>query len=248
MIVPGSEAGHVEWVEEFRFFMYRHWPLLDSLQHSPYLAAKLSVWQPQGSVRLQEMLARIGLPLQQCRQAYTFMPPALRSHFVTQMRSANIQQMYNLKDPNPTFPSVLKYRSFKSAISASDVVQIVTSLIEMHGREDSGEQGQGQGQGRAGQVSSVQAFNEGYDCLGLTDESLLKKGAQAALALQRTIVKKASALLDGRDGLQRLSRLYFAYIRKSAFSSNAGVGRIPFIIKNCHFSHSFISFVMVTLI
>ena len=224
MIVPGSETGHVEYFEDYRFFMYRHWSLLDSMLHSPYFAAKLTVWQTQGSARLQEMLARVGLPLQQCRQSYTFMNTELRAHLKEQMKNEAIQQMYNMRDPNVFFQSFVKYSSFKNPVAVGDVVNSVTSLIEMYGYEDlRSESKGGDGPSHKGQIGSVQAFNEGYDCLGMTADELLRKGIQGSLSLQRTIVKKASALLDGRDGLQKLSRIYFTYIRKSAFSSNAGV-------------------------
>ncbi len=51
--VPGSENGHIQQGAEYRFFMYRHWALLDAMQHSPYIAAKLSVWNSRGANRLK---------------------------------------------------------------------------------------------------------------------------------------------------------------------------------------------------
>lgn len=51
----------------------------------------------------QELLARMGVPLQQCKQAYQYMTPALRSHFAQQMADQNILDTYNFTNPGVTF-------------------------------------------------------------------------------------------------------------------------------------------------
>ncbi len=56
MMVPGSENGYVEEASEYRFFLYRHWSLYDAMFHSPYVAAKLNVWNQQGTAKLQVRL------------------------------------------------------------------------------------------------------------------------------------------------------------------------------------------------
>lgn len=52
LVVPGSENGHVEESAEYRFYLYRHWSLYDSMYHSPYVAAKMNVWNNQGTAQL----------------------------------------------------------------------------------------------------------------------------------------------------------------------------------------------------
>lgn len=49
------------------------------------------------------MLARMGMPLQQCRQSYQYMPPSLRNHFAQQMSDETILETYNLTNPGVTF-------------------------------------------------------------------------------------------------------------------------------------------------
>lgn len=73
-IVPGFEAGHIKEGLEYRFFMYRHWSLFEAMTHSSYLAAKLKVFKSQGKEKLLEMLATIGLPLQECHQYFSCIP------------------------------------------------------------------------------------------------------------------------------------------------------------------------------
>lgn len=101
--VSGSEHGHVQEGPEYRFFLYRHWSLLEAMQHSPYVAAKLSVWNSAGTNRLHELLARMGVPLAQCKQNYQFMAPALRQQFHDQMENRALMEDFRLANPGATF-------------------------------------------------------------------------------------------------------------------------------------------------
>ncbi len=47
-----SEHGNITDDPEYRFFLHRHWSLLEAMQHSPYIAAKLSVWNSKGISKL----------------------------------------------------------------------------------------------------------------------------------------------------------------------------------------------------
>ncbi len=47
-----SEYGNITDDLEYRFFLHRHWSLLEAMQHSPYIAAKLSVWNAKGVSKL----------------------------------------------------------------------------------------------------------------------------------------------------------------------------------------------------
>ena len=103
----------------------------------------------------------MGVPLQQCKQSYTYMTPSLRYHsqlliFLTLERYHFRQQIvsevaleYGLKDPsavykvqilNPVLVSLLesfyRYNSFKNPVAAADIVNAVTALIEMGGDEN----------------------------------------------------------------------------------------------------------------
>ena len=200
--VPGCEAGLVESSQEPRLYLHRHWSLLEALGHSTLTYTRLALWQqPQGPGRLLELLARAGLPLQQSKQAYAYMAPALRAHFMEQIMQSALQQQYGLQGLFfPSFQRTLVVSAFKSsAVSASDLVLAACSLLEAEpaGRE---------------------AFFEAYEALGGSSkrgEELMKKGIQVALGLQRSILKKASGLLEGR-GLQRLHRLHFAYLKHTS--------------------------------
>ncbi len=64
--------------DEFRFFLLRHTSLWDAMILSPDLNTKMELWRSSGIRNLQEMLAKMGLPLSQCQQPYAFMKPNLK--------------------------------------------------------------------------------------------------------------------------------------------------------------------------
>jgi cell division control protein 45 len=76
--VTVSENGKVIAETDFRFFLLRHSSLFDSMIYSNYVASRLQVWTSQGKQKLQEMLAKMGIPLNECRQPYAFMNPNLK--------------------------------------------------------------------------------------------------------------------------------------------------------------------------
>lgn len=46
--------------DEYRFMMFRHWSLYDSMYHSGYVSSKLGVWKDAGKKRLNNMFAKMG--------------------------------------------------------------------------------------------------------------------------------------------------------------------------------------------
>jgi len=48
LTVSGAETGLVEETLDYRFYLYRHWSLYESMYHSSYIAAKLGVWSHVG--------------------------------------------------------------------------------------------------------------------------------------------------------------------------------------------------------
>lgn len=73
-----SDNGRIVAENDYRFFLLRHSSLFDSMVHSDYISTKLQIWTKKGMHRLQEMLARMGYPLEECKQPFAFMKPSLR--------------------------------------------------------------------------------------------------------------------------------------------------------------------------
>ena len=202
VVVPGAQTGHIEEGQDYRFFLYRHWSLFDSMCYSPYVSAKMKTWKGQGIYKLQEMLAKMGVSLEECKQMYTFMAPESKQHFNEKIRTAEMKENYLLTDPGVTCRSFYRFNSFKNPIAASDVVHAANALVEMHSTYHNIESER--------EGSRLKAFNDAYDCLGMHAESMLKKGIQSAINLQKMIVKKAGAVLE--DDLQILKLKYLYYI------------------------------------
>ena len=232
VVAQGAETGHIQEIQEFRFFMHRHWSLFDSMYHSPYIASKMPIWQQHGTLKLQELLAKMGMPLDQCkRQSYNTIRADLRPHLKQQLlndKEGSVQDEYKLKNPDIMYQSFSRYNSFKNPIGASDMVFAATSLLEMCRSDDivvdhNHSNGDVVNSSSSG-ISRQQAFNDAYDCLGTgaRAEELLRKGVQASLVLQRSLVKKAAVMLEGHDSISRLNRLYFAYVHQAAYLTGGG--------------------------
>ena len=47
---PAAAKGHITCTEDYRFMLYRHWSLYESMFHSNYVASKLRVWMDDGAL------------------------------------------------------------------------------------------------------------------------------------------------------------------------------------------------------
>jgi cell division control protein 45 len=76
--IGASDNGRILSEKDYRFFLLRHTSLFESMVHSNYIATKLQVWTNRGMHKLLELLAKMGFPLDECRQPYAFMKPTLK--------------------------------------------------------------------------------------------------------------------------------------------------------------------------
>eukprot|EP00898_Chlorokybus_atmophyticus_P007466 jgi/Chlat1/7720/Chrsp66S07318 len=82
-VVLNPQKARINSAEELRFYQIRHWSLHDSMLHSPYVATQLKTWTGAGRRELDRMLARMGIPLNECHQKYTHMGPDLKKQEVS---------------------------------------------------------------------------------------------------------------------------------------------------------------------
>ncbi len=216
VVVPGAQTGHIEEAHDYRFFLYRHWSLFDAMCYSPYVAAKMKTWKKQGSVRLQEMLAKMGISLEECKQMYQFMAPESKNHFSEKINDTDIKENYFLQDPNVTRRSFFRYNSFRNPVAASDVVHAATALVEQcsTSMEDMS----------FSESSRLQAFNDAYDCLGMNADEKLKKGLKSAIDLQKLIVRRAGVVLEDSLEVIHLKRLYYIRVETSTSKKPQAIG------------------------
>ncbi|ORX59761.1 CDC45-like protein [Hesseltinella vesiculosa] len=124
---PSKKAEDaIQCEDEYRFMLFRHWSLYDSMYHSSYVASKLGVWREYGQKRLNNMFAKMGFSLQQCHQIYTHMDMDLKN--ILRNKIETVAPLYGLTDI--CFPSFSRSYGWKYSLSASDVVYALATLLE----------------------------------------------------------------------------------------------------------------------
>ena len=83
--VTTGQEGRLTAETEMKFLLFRHWSLYDAMYYSPYVASRIPVWKANGKNKLHELLAKMGISLEQCKQKWTFMPHELRQRVEDQL-------------------------------------------------------------------------------------------------------------------------------------------------------------------
>ncbi|XP_072934113.1 cell division control protein 45 homolog [Epargyreus clarus] len=106
--------------------LYRTWSLEAALSHCALLAPRLKLHARSGAARLRQLLADMGFPLQQARQAYRSMDVELRRSLLTALETAAPKH----KLPVPTRATFLLQRPHAPPVAALDTVYAIMALIE----------------------------------------------------------------------------------------------------------------------
>jgi cell division control protein 45 len=124
---------------EPRFLLIRHWSLYDSMLHSPFLSSKLHIWSDAGRKRLHKLLAKMGVSLSQCKQAYTHMDMELKRGL--RERLLKFAPVYGLDGLVPLQVSrgmggkegwgFVRCWGWKACLSAIDVGVIIGAILEV---------------------------------------------------------------------------------------------------------------------
>ncbi|KAI9272674.1 CDC45 family [Phascolomyces articulosus] len=197
--------------EDFRFMLFRHWSLQDSMYHSGYVASKLGLWKEFGRRRLLNMFAKMGFSIQQCEQVYTHMDKELKE--ILRNKIETVAPLYGLTDI--CFPSFARTFGWKQRFSASDAVYSLATLLETSPEsairlgedvlwnqdedwdaleEVEGEHGDG--------LSSIRRrwwmrnFYTVYDSMDSAEG--LERGVKLCMKVQRAVVRQSTAVLEKR--------------------------------------------------
>ncbi|KAF2436558.1 DNA replication initiation factor-like protein Cdc45 [Tothia fuscella] len=135
----GPTDNSIRLSPEPRFLLIRHWSLYDSMLHSPYLSAKLRIWNDAGKRRLHKLLAKMGVSLTQCKQSYTHMDMELKRGL--RERLLRFAPQYGLEALIPPQVSrgmggkegwgFVRCWGWKACLSAMDVGVIVGAILEV---------------------------------------------------------------------------------------------------------------------
>lgn len=102
--------------------LLRHWTVLDAMSHSRYVATRLGIWKQSGKQHLMNLLAKMGMSIEQCKQQYSSMDMSLRKELFDQV--THYAHHYNLE--NCVYPSFVFQSGFRQQYSASDLVYAIT--------------------------------------------------------------------------------------------------------------------------
>lgn len=198
-----------------RFLLLRHWSLYDSMLHSPYLAARLHVWNESGVKRLHKMLAKMGVSLSQCKQTYTHMDMELKK--ILRERLLKYAGVYGLDDMVPTGVGRASYEQegwsfirswgWKAQLSAVDVGVILGAILDVGtsnaaitSTPSSTYAGSSQSTNAMEEIPDrsetlIPRFFAAYDALAPNHPTHLLASIPAAQHLLRSILRTGSSLL-----------------------------------------------------
>ena len=154
--------------EEYRFMLLRHASLLDAMTNSTYIASKMRTWQDTGRELLLEILAKVGLPLKDCKQKYTHMPPQTKK--LMHEKLPQLAEEMNLNELK--FTCFRRCHGYKCEVSAVDVVHSVTALLEQSSER---------------KESAMERL--AFASRALLSNADLERGIHLAMRIQRTIIQ-----------------------------------------------------------
>lgn len=124
---PDPDNRSISRSDEFRFVLFRHWNLYDSMLHSGYVAGRMGIWKDRGRKKLQGLLAKMGFSLAQCTQAYAHMDVSLKRDLRGKLDA--IAPEYGLVELE--YPSFVRAYGFEmAALSAADACEGLEALLE----------------------------------------------------------------------------------------------------------------------
>jgi cell division control protein 45 len=222
-----------------RFLLLRHWSLYDSMMHSPYLAARLRIWNDNGVKKLHKLLAKMGVSLSQCKQGYTHMDMELKKSL--RDRLLKYAGVYQLDDVVPAGTGRAAYEQegwgfirswgWKAQLSAVDVGVILGAILEVGSQAASKSAKSGYGSTQQSvadepedrSVALVPRFFSAYDALD--HPSQLLASIPIAQHLLRSIHRTGSALMQ-KDRLRHLRAFRMGVVKDGPdlglFSSSPG--------------------------
>lgn len=214
------ETGTVSFERhEPRFMLHRHWGLLWSMYYSNFVASRLSVWRKDGTSKLYELLAKIGLSIEQSQQRWSFLAPSMRRKLRENLPKYAAE--YQLDEPfRAAFLRVTGCGG--EAVAAPDAARCVEALLEAPLAKAAFE-------GDAANASSdatfareraawLAGFWRAYDVALPDDDDLFATAVEAAIALQKAVVAVAVQMIDKRE-IVTLKHFRYVYLSASQTSN-----------------------------
>lgn len=91
--------------------------------HSPYIASRLGLYQQAGRDKLDVWLARMGIPLEECRQEYAYMRKQYKADSLFDKMTTHGNEFGLVNLTYPSFRCITSYGN--TQIAAADLVSAV---------------------------------------------------------------------------------------------------------------------------
>ncbi|XP_071094476.1 cell division control protein 45 homolog [Haliotis cracherodii] len=164
--------------EELTLTMYRHWSLFESICHSVGMACKFKVWTLKGQKKLNEFLAEMGMPLNQCKQKFSAMDTELKGNIKGMIQDQ--MNKYGLVMQDIVIPSFSAQYGYRNKLCATDAVYACCAVLE------------GTEKGKTPNDS----FLDAVDILTRTNVAALEKGLELAKRQLKAVVTQVQTFLD----------------------------------------------------
>eukprot|EP00041_Stephanoeca_diplocostata_P020331 m.453060 g.453060 ORF g.453060 m.453060 type:complete len:591 (+) comp21546_c0_seq1:237-2009(+) len=202
-VVEGEGGGevvdrmHIRQEEELRFMLLRHWTVLDAMSHSRYVATRLGIWKQSGRQHLMNLLAKMGMSIEQCKQQYSSMDMSLRKELFDQV--THYAHHYNLE--NCVYPSFVLQSGFRQQYSASDLVYAITGLLEATTENP------------LDPIDWKSNFYQAFDALGLKHRELLRKGTDNSMKQHAALLRQVESIVEGQNNIRKVSSFRYVFIK-----------------------------------
>lgn len=224
--VPVAEDGRITFEEDYRFMLYRYWNLYESMFFSDYIATSLQLWTSPGKSKLDRLIAKIGIPLKDCHQKFSFMSQKLKAR----LRSSADQCSKEFRLDHLLYHTFRRQDGFSAMVSAADLVHSTTALLECGDTLSGGDNNVGDGSsgGTSGPTGNQEEgtalatanaaeedarrwehrFNLAYDSLrshtlkaGRSGGRcrLYRRGIDMAMQLQQAVFQMATSIIERKQ-------------------------------------------------
>ncbi|KNC20648.1 hypothetical protein FF38_01469 [Lucilia cuprina] len=153
--------------------------------HSSYLSSKLFLWCEDGRKKLHKLLAKIGITLQDSRESWIHISPALRKDLKNKLDS--VSEFYGIE--NVTRLGVIRQFGQSGIMSAGDCAESIAAILETGTRatiEENNPELETQVY-----MSNFWSAWDSFD-----DFSLMKVGVEKAKAIQRAAVSTTNFIFE----------------------------------------------------
>lgn len=183
-----QSAVKIIYDNDLQLALYRHWTVESSLRHSMATAVALRLWSIRGEQRLKELLAEMGLPLDQSKQRFSSMDLNLRQEFRQMVEK--LAGKYRVEAVIGA--SFTLQFGYKFKYCASDIVYAMLALLESSSKDR----------------SPHHCFLDAMDCLSRLKKETLERGIDKAKVMLASIFKTAQGILEMKKVMNAGSFLY----------------------------------------